>query len=170
MRTRCEAAVWPTVVIVLLCEGGCYSWQLGVSAADAGSKPDAAKDAAAIDMGTTPPPGHDAGTTKDATLPDVTAPSCATLAQTVASTRAAAIACTSTSGACSNSVSDACGCVLFVGESPSAATSDYLAAVMALQSSGCPLGCSACPAPAPTYALCLAAGMGTGLGTACTAP
>jgi hypothetical protein len=141
---------------VVLC-GACYDWTIGTTVAD--------RDAGDAAM----PGGPDAGTdtasptdsrapvdsfVEELAAPDADAASCASLQESVDADRVAAKVCMST---CMSTVTDQCGCTVFVAQSSSAATAAYKAAVTDLMKSGCPINCGTCVNP--TASFCLA---GTG--------
>jgi hypothetical protein len=118
---------------------------------------------APTDTGASP---HDGGTSD--VVDDAgheAAASCSSLRADVGAARAAAILCMSMPTDCESHVTDQCGCTVFVAQSSSSATADYLAAIEALKMSGCPLGCASCPKPMPVEAECLVT---EGLKTVCT--
>ena len=145
-------------LLLLLLAGlaGCsYDWSPGKAAASGDASADAPHD------GSTP---SEASTNTDASGVDATAadaiadvvsepPSCADLQSQVAQTLAAALLCTPTAQPCTTVVDDPCACPVVVGGA-NQATTNYQAAVAALQASGCPLGCSSCGAT-PQQGLCI---------------
>jgi len=168
-------------LVASMAHAGCYSWQLGTSPVDGGEKPDAARldahlvDAQASGDSDTAPPKGDAMHAMDAFVvtPDgttVDASSCSALEADVVAKRTAAIACVTPAEACIATVTDACGCEVFVGMPAGAggATASYVAAVAALKGSGCPLGCTTACVTVPG-SLCLTNSTGSGMTvTACS--
>ncbi len=165
------------LAISALCS--CYSWDLGVpvdGGADTRVVPpvDAPRERAETSVVDAAPDTSllsDADSAVDAdasSVPDADAPSCASLRAAVTSARVAAKVCTvTTPPECTLYEYDECHCEVFVAVATSAATAAYAAAVEALKSSGCPLGCAPCTAP-PLYALCVSGATGSGVGTACS--
>jgi hypothetical protein len=122
-----------------------FDWGVNADAGDAGV--DASKGSDATANGNDAAPSQDASPATDAGTPDEA--SCAMLETNADAGKANAWTCTlGVVNQCTTTVSDQCGCKLFVTWSDAAATDQYGAAVQALVSSGCPLGCppsSACP-------------------------
>jgi hypothetical protein len=146
----------PRVAIGLLSAlavcGACYDWTLGSGASDAGDA--------------TLPGGPDAGTDTltpvDAPVPvdvivaevgrpDVSAEACASLLQMVDSDETLAKACMAV---CTSTVTDQCGCKVFVAQSSSQATSDYASAIVSFENAGCHASCGTC-ADAGAFVDCL---------------
>jgi hypothetical protein len=115
--------------------GGVDAW--GEAGGDDGAPADAPAAEAAL------PADGDAGPI----VPDAAA--CAQLEANVQTTRGKAITCTPAVGACSASVSDECGCTVYVGNGTSSETMAYQKAVADFLTAGCrsTIACSdTCPA------------------------
>jgi hypothetical protein len=141
------------MLVFLLSTSCALDWNVGTGAAL-----DAAVRDTAIDQ-----EAHETGRPSETGAPDAAAPSCSQLQANVDAAKVAAKECSSMPDDCMSHVEDQCGCTVFVAESSSAATSQYLAAIAALEKSGCPIECATCPTPAK-QSLCLAS---AGLKTAC---
>ena len=140
-----------TLALVVL--AGCgYDWTIGPV--------DAGADGAELD-------GRAADDAASDTQSGDGAKSCAAIHADVDNARAAAKHCTSMPTDCATSMKDQCGCILFIAQPSSSATTSYLQAISAFKDSGCPLGCGACGVP-PSQSLCTAgAGPDGGLTTNC---
>jgi hypothetical protein len=152
----------PSLVLALAgCAGCTLDWTVG-----SGSPPmneagtDASPEAAAVDAA--PESAVDAPieapAPNDAEAGALDAPDCSALLTSVQSAEVQAKKCMGGSD-CMTKVSDQCGCMLFVAQPASLATNNYIGAVQAFMTSGCPLNCpTQCPPP-PAQSLCLV-GMG----------
>ncbi|MCK6550218.1 hypothetical protein L6R52_30565 [Myxococcota bacterium] len=112
------------------------------------------------------PVGQDAGAAdatwpvgQDASADDVGDASvdCAALVTRVEAERTAARRCALASGQCGASVTDACGCPVFVADPTSAASITFAASAAELARAGCADSCGACPTQ-PTTGTCLQQG------------
>jgi hypothetical protein len=149
----------PAVCLVLVgaaCAGCSYDWETGAASGEAGV-PEASAEAAidaggadaaidvAVDAGVDVGPAPEGG-------PD--AAYCGDLAAQVDTAKTSAKKCTTTPPDCGSSVKDQCGCTVFVAQSSSAATQNYVSLVQEFGQSGCVLGCGTC-GPPPTQSYCL---------------
>jgi hypothetical protein len=137
---------------------GCaYDWTVGHAAAsDAGADVDlveagaeGASEASSADGAPADAtPGADGGASAEASAAEAAA-SCAQLEAEVRADRGPAVTCTPVVGACSASVSDECGCTVYVGDGTSSQTTTYKNAVSAFLGAGCrsTIACAdTCPA------------------------
>jgi hypothetical protein len=132
--------------VILSLDACSFDWSVNADAGDAAGV-DASKAADAAPSTQDGASADDAMPPTDAGIPDEA--SCATLESNADAGKANAVACTlGVLNQCTTTLSDQCGCQLFVTWADASATDSYAAAVHSLVSSGCPLGCppsSACP-------------------------
>jgi hypothetical protein len=123
-----------------------FDWSVNADAGDA-SVADATKPSDATTTQSDGSTQADASSPTDAGTPDEA--SCAMLETNADAGKANAVTCVlGALNQCTTTVADQCGCQLFVTYGDASATTSYAAAVQALATSGCPLGCppsSACP-------------------------
>ena len=157
------------LVVGCACAAACsYDWSTGAAPRDGGD----AHEADAGDGGVHADASDGAIDRETGDAPvgmDVEAdgPDCNQLHANVDAARVKARQCTAQPSDCMSKVTDQCGCEVYVAQASSQATSDYEAAINALQDSGCTLGCGSCTTPQP--AQCLPSmGPDGGLSTSCS--
>jgi hypothetical protein len=160
-----RVALGVLVAVALL--GGCYSWTLGTSSADAGSEsPAPPMDGGSMDSSEP----RDSSAPMDSAKAMDTAPpppDCAGLLAQVETEMYAAEMCTT--GECTSSVVDQCGCKVNVAQPGSAATMSYAHAITAFKNS-CTPSCGTCP-DAGSVSFCLAGALPDGaLASLCDPP
>lgn len=141
MREGLDSAIVATIGITLATAllplagslGCSYDWEIGAPNGGAGGQ--GSGGAGASGSGGSGAGGAGGGGGAD----------CGALAAQLDAARKAAKACTiGAPGQCSGFIEDECGCDSYVTQSSSAATDEFVAAVGALQSAGCPPDCSTC--------------------------
>lgn len=135
---------------VVAASGCSYDWTVGPQGADAAgdvsSRVDAAVNTDASPEGSTDGQADVAPADAPSDASEAAPPSCATLEAQVHQTRAAALACDGTTGACQTEVTDECGCMVVVGAADTTTpTENYVAAIAQLKQSGCTPQCPGCP-------------------------
>ena len=173
MPRRSTLALAPRLALCALATGAgaascLYDWSTGAASGDASvdDAGDAARDASSTDGSAgdaAAMDGGDAGAGDSMPASDASPPSCATLAQQLATARTNAKACVSSPSACQNAINDQCNCPSVVGRDLSSPeTVSYKQAIDAFVDAGCVAGCPMMCGSAQR-GLCVAGGPDGGL-------